>query len=1189
MRAGRGKRERCVSRALGTARSVVALAGVLLLAALVGASPPALAGAWWHLSARAAPTYLPPGQTGLIEASADDLGDAGVTGATSKVTLSDVLPPALRVGEAAAVKAHRAAEQQEEQKNWECALSETQGHQEVSCATKQAIPPYEVLLMEIPVKVQEPAGTETSLTNDVSVRGGEAETGGGTLADASLNSTLNVSEQPVTFGVEEGGYTITPEEEGGAIDTRAGSHPFQLTSTVDFNQTLIEIPQNEGKPPVKEPGAPALPKNLSFSLPPGLLGDIDATEKCSSSDFSSNTPGNHCPRGSVVGVATLTLQEPAKLGYTTAVVPVFNLVPAQGEPARFGFLETGVPIELDTSVRTSGDYGVTITVNDATEAAQVLATQITFWGEPDNSAHDDSRSWPCLRDGVVGATEPCQAPSPRSTIPFLTLPTSCSGPLQTTMTGESWTQNRLEGQYTFQNRLEEPLERLDGCAALAFEPSISIQPEQQPEQARPQERTSTASTPTGLNANVEVAQQGTLTEGQLADADVNDASVTLPPGMLLNPSAANGLQACSQAQIGYLGQGSSDPLAPGTTEPLRFTTEKAECPEASKVGSVHVKTPLLAEELQGWVYLASPAPNGEMGQNPFDSLIALYIVAENEALGLRVKLAGEGKLSEGTGQLTTTFQNTPQVPFEQLKLQFFGGPRGSLSTPPWCGSYTATSTFTAWSGAQREPVSEPAFQITSGPDGESCPSDPLPFAPSFQAGSSDNQGGAFTSFVLNLQRPDGDQALDAITMRLPTGIAALLAKLTPCPEPAPGQEWACGPESLIGQALESSGLGGEPFTLTGQVYLTSGYDGAPFGLLVRTLAKAGPFDLGYVNVRSRINVNPHTAQVTITSDPGSRDEAIPTMLKGIPVQLKRLEVLVDRPEFEFNPTSCAPMKIEGTLKGAQGANANVSSPFQVSGCQNLRFKPAVTASTQGKTSKADGASLKLTFNSKNGEAHVAKTILTIPAILPARLTTIQKACIAATFETNPAACPEGSNIGTAVVHTPVLKNPLTGPIYLVSHGNAAWPDAELVLQGEGVTVILDGQTAIKKGVTTSSFLSVPDAPFETVEATLPEGPHSALTTNLPLKDHYSLCGQKLTIPTALTGQNGTAVNENVKVTVQDCRAATATRTKELTRSQELARALKTCRTKHERLVRRRVTCERDARQRYALTARAHKK
>jgi hypothetical protein len=736
------------------------------------------------------------------------------------------------------------------------------------------------------------------------------------------------------------------------------------------------------------------------------------------------------------------------------------------------------------------------------------------------------------------------------------------------MGGEAWTNGPfeppalLEERYTFESQSGEPLTSLENCQQLQFEPALEIAPEQ--EGHRP---TTSASTPTGLNARVTVDQAGTLTAGLLGDADVRSASVTLPAGMTLNPGAANGLQACSEAQVGYQGPGAVDPFSPGAPEPPRFSASPAACPAASKVGRVKIRTPLLSEELSGSVYLA------EQDRNPFGSLIALYIVAESEKLGLHVKLAGEGHLDESTGQVSTTFTNTPQVPFEELQLELFGGPRGSLATPSACGNYTATSRFEAWSGAHTAPQSEPWFAITRGPGGGSCPSGPLPFAPTLTAGSTSLQAGAFSGFDLSLTDPDGDQALSGLTVQLPQGLAAMLSDVQPCGEPAAAQG-TCPADSHVGRSIASAGYGPEPVSLEGQVYLTGPYEGAPFGIEVLTPAVAGPFNLGDVIVRSRIEVNPHTAQVTIVSDP------FPRFVQGVPVDLKQIIVQVDRPDFQYNPTNCNPARIESTLTGAEGANASLAAPFQVSGCQSLPFKPGVTATTQGKTSKADGASLGLTFRSKTGEAHVAKTILTIPATLPARLTTIQKACVASVFEANPAACPEGSDIGTAVVHTPVLKSPLTGPIYLVSHGNAAWPDAELVLQGEGITVILDGQTAIKKGVTTSSFLSVPDAPFESVEATLPEGPHSALTTNLPLKDHYSLCGQKLTIPTALGGQNGAAVSESVKVSVQGCSAVKAAKAKRLTRKQKLTRALKACRVKHRRSRSQRVACERRVRRRY---------
>ncbi len=1186
---------------------------VAAIAVLAGA-PAALAGPWWRLESRAAPTHLKPGEKGLVLIGADDLGDAGIDGQSSPIRITDTLPEGLSVASASELAPRRSSRRpgeslEAEQATWTCTLT----GRTVTCATTMAIPAYERLNLTIPVQVDLPSGTLTTLQNQVSISGGEvaqenSSSGGGNSAPApgaSLERALHVNPAPTLFGIEEDGYEIFPEEEGGTLDTQAGSHPFQLTSTLALNQT-VEARSEEGKEELR-PSSPALARNLQFYLPPGLLGDVGAAEKCSETDFKALEPGdtNHCPAGSAIGVVAATVTEPNIVKHLTLVVPLFNLEPAPGEPARFGFEAEQVPVILDTSLRSSGDYGVNVGVTNTTQAAQVLGAQVTFWGDPDDPRHDNSRGWACLLDGDYkkSETETCQPPDPRNEVALLTLPTACSGQIASELAGESWPLRSseepppgqvytLNDEFVFQNALEQPLAQLEQCPGLPFNPEISAQPQEAREGNG--QATHQASTPTGMQVEVTLPQTATLDPQSQAEADLKETVVRFPAGQQLNPSAANGLQACSEAQIGYEGlPAQPDSLSPGAGQPLRFSSQPAACPQASELGTVQVKTPLLSEDLTGYLYLAEPAPNGEANRNPFDSLLALYMLVEAPTLGIRVKLAGETTLDPDTGQITASFKNTPQVPFEELRLRLFGGPRGSLATPAHCGNYPTEATFAPWSGQPAvQMLSDPEtaegeFTITSGPGENACPSGALPFALSDTAGSASNLANAFTSFTLQLGRPDGDQALTGLSIELPSGIAALLAKLTPCPEPPAGQEWSCGSESLIGYSREASGVGPEPFALTGQVYLTTGYDGAPFGLLVRTLAQAGPFNLGYVNVRSRINVNPHTAQVTITSDPGPRGEAIPTSLKGIPVDLKRVEVVVNRPEFQFNPTNCAPKTITGTLHGSEGATQDISSPFQVSGCQNLPFKPAVTATTQGKTSKADGASLKLTFKSKGAEAHVATTILTIPATLPARLTTIQKACVAATFEANPAACPEGSDIGIAVVHTPVLKNPVAGPIYLVSHGNAAWPDAELVLQGEGVKVILDGQTAIKKGITTSSFLSVPDVPFETVEATLPEGPHSALTTNLPLKDHYSLCGQHLTIPTALTGQNGTSVNDTVHVAVQGCQAVKASKTRKLTRTQKLTLALETCRKRYKRSRTRRTGCERAARVRYRATKATH--
>jgi hypothetical protein len=398
--------------------------------------------------------------------------------------------------------------------------------------------------------------------------------------------------------------------------------------------------------------------------------------------------------------------------------------------------------------------------------------------------------------------------------------------------------------------------------------------------------------------------------------------------------------------------------------------------------------------------------------------------------------------------------------------------------------------------------------------------------------------------------------------------------VTLCPEPQ-ASVGACPPESQIGRTTVTAGLGPNPFTPPeGKVFITGPYKGAPFGLSIVSPAVAPPFDLGTVVVRSTINIDRNNASLTINSDP------LPLRLRGIPLQLQHINVIVERPgnqEFQFNPTNCEPMKITGTLTGAQGATYPASSNFQVQNCASLPFKPKLTASTQGNASKGNGASLTVKVEAARGHANIGKTRLVLPIALPSRLTTIQKACRDSVFEANPAACDEGSNIGSAIARTPVLKNPLTGPAYLVSHGNASFPDVEFVLQGEGITLVLDGQTDIKKGITTSTFNALPDAPVTTFETTLPEGPHSALTSNVPLSKKFSLCGTKLVMPTTITGQNGAIVKQETNIAVTGCKKA-----KPLTRAQKLAKALKSCKKQFKHKAKKRAACEKKARKKYGV-------
>jgi hypothetical protein len=530
-----------------------------------------------------------------------------------------------------------------------------------------------------------------------------------------------------------------------------------------------------------------------------------------------------------------------------------------------------------------------------------------------------------------------------------------------------------------------------------------------------------------------------------------------------------------------LGVGQGGDHAPG--EYLELGVALAREPEASKVGEATVTTPALPDKLTGALYIGGPA-SGPITAPPYKVFLTLA------GDGVAVKLVGSVQPDPGTGQLTTTFTQNPQLPFSELVLRIKGGARAPLANPDSCGAFTTSSLLTPWS-SPFTPEATPfdTFAIT-GCGGSQ-------FAPSFNGGTV-NQAGSFSPFTLTLSRHDRDFAPFLERFNRGTRFRSELA-----------------------------GDGADPFWESGSVFLTESYKGEPFGLSIVVPAKAGPFDLGNgacdcVVVRAKIEIDPHTSALTITSDP------LPTILQGIPVQLKHVNVTVDRPGFTFNPTNCSQLAISAVLTSEQGATAQESVPFQVANCATLPFKPTFTVLTQGKTSKANGASLHVKVTSGPGQANIGKVKVDLPKQLPSRLTTLQKACTAAQFATDPAGCPAGSVVGTAIAHTPLLTGPLTGPVYLVSHGGAAFPDLEIVLQGEGITLILDGQTDIKKGITISTFNTVPDAPISTFDLVLPEGPHSALAA------YGDLCKSRLTMPTALTGQNGAVIKQTTRIAVSGC-------------------------------------------------------
>jgi hypothetical protein len=1068
---------------------------------------------------------------GQLVVLAENAGDAPVDGGTVPAEVSIALPVGLHaVGIFATAPRPGGGTERD---SIPCSVTT------LSCTFHGLLAPYDAIEVRIDVSNTGAAPGETATAT--------ATGGGAALADGSHVMALAGLS---TFGAES--FEVDPETEGGAAASLAGEHPFQLTTTLTLSQGPDRAAlASMGKPQV-EPVA--LPKDIHVKLPPGLIGNPTTVSACALTQFltfveNNGFGGNECLPDTTVGIASITVEEPLTIkGALTLPVPVFNIAPAVGEPARLGFYIpiAKAPVLLDTALerRPDGSYAVTVNTIDAPEAAGLLDTTITIWGNPADSSHDDTRGWGCLYAARGGSGFPCPTGEGAGAKPFLTLPTSCSGPLEAFGELDSWAHPGV-----FSTVAPQPaLPAIVGCGSLTFKPEVAAAPS-----------STAAASPSGFAFALSSHDEGLVSSGGRAESQVKKVVVTLPEGVTANPSFAAGLGACSEAEY--------------ESETIDSTTGTG-CPSSSKIGEVEVETPLLLERLTGAVYVA------KQSENPFHSLLALYIVVKAPKTGVLVRLAGKLEPNPVTGQLVATFDDNPQVPFSHFMLHFPQGPRSALVTPALCGAYTTRAQLSPW--ASPESVIERTSSFTvSGACSQSLAQEPN--SPSFEAGTVNPTAGAYSSLLVRLRRDDGSQDFSSVAVTLPPGATGKLAGIPQCSDAQiaaaqarnrPGEgalensSPSCPATSAIGTVTVGAGAGPTPFYVTGKAYLAGPYKGAPFSGVFITPAIAGPFDLGVVVVRAGLYIDPTTAQVTTRSDP------LPTILQGIPLDVRSLTVNVDRPEFTLNPTNCAPMTATGQEVSTQGQTAPLSARFQVGNCAGLPFHPKLVASAAGKATKANGTTFSVTVTSAGlGQASIAKVALTLPSTLPTRLTTIQKACLVATFNANPAACPEGSVIGMAKIRTPLLQNPLSGPAYLVSHGSAAFPDVEFVLQGEGVELVLDGKTDIKKGITYSRFESVPDAPFTSFETVLPAGPHSALTSNVPVKERFSLCKAKLTMPTEITAQSGAVIRQTTNVALTGC-----PKVKALTRAQKLAAAMRACKKKKGQ--RARAACQRQARKRY---------
>ncbi len=979
-----------------------------------------------------------------------------------------------------------------------------------------------------------------------------------TNANGAGEGSGMLATQSEGFGIKS--YEISFLNENGTPDTQAGSHPYQFVDSFELNSHFERQESNADSPYIRLPDG--VLKDATFDLPPGFVGDPNATsKKCTGEELRS--PFSGCPPEALVGFLKLNWSDNQVIQESLSS-NIFAMVAPRGVALQLGTNFFYPDLYINNGVAAGGDYPVQATVTDAPTQAPVIKSRLVISGVLANCVQ--------VTPGSGKYSEGCQVDDLSSTShdeferelanrkPFLTMPTGCHGPLRSTMEAESWAEpgNWATKSTVTHNAAGTPVS-LTGCSKLKFPPEISVAAD-----------SSNTSTSSGLTVNVHVPQNAAFNPNGLAESALRDTTVTLPQGVAINPSGGNGLEACTSEpaalaagalgsprdQIGYKGQEELNAEDEPGVKWNTFTPELASplapgsnfCPDGSKVGTVKIKTPLLEHELEGSVYLAS------QDANPFGSLVAMYIVAEDPFSGTLIKLAGEVSLNPQTGQIVATFKNTPDVPFENLELHFFGGERAPLATPTRCGTYTTTAVFTPWDG--NGPVTaESSFKIEHGPGGGPCPGATLPFNPTVSAGATNIQAGAFSPLTVTLNRKDGEQNLKSVEAKLPPGLSGVLSGVELCPEPR-ANEGLCGENSKVGEATIGVGVGNQPFTVTGgKFYLTGPYNGsggctvgtagcAPFGLTFEVPAKAGPFDLANtksnhpacdcVVVRGKIELDPITSAITITTDPPGSPDSIPTSIEGIPLEIQHVNATTTRGDFQFNPTNCSKMSLTGTVLLSEGDSSTISTPFQVTNCAALKFEPKFTVSTSAKTSRTQGASLtaKLTYpNAPFGsQANIKEVKVELPKRLPSRLTTLQKACTAVQFNANPAGCPAASIVGHGKAITPLVPVPLEGPAYFVSNGGEAFPNLIVVLQGYGVTIDLVGDTFISKaGVTSSTFKTVPDQPVTSFELNLPEGPYSALTTT------GNLCTAKnLTIPTEFIAQNGATFHQTTKIAVTGC-------------------------------------------------------
>ncbi len=891
------------------------------------------------------------------------------------------------------------------------------------------------------------------------------------LAENEKGNAVGADQTFLTFAIES--FEAAPS------DLQAGGHPDHLSERFRLS-TAPEDPWGAAFPSFAVVNA----RDIVTTLPPGLVGDPLATPRCPQHELIQAT----CSGATQVGVLRIEgnrQQAPSQ----PHEVPLYNLVPPAGVAAQLGAplpRPVNGDAHVDAGLDAASGYGIEAAALETTAAEGLISVDATIWGVPHDPSHDAERFCPAPGGGEtttgLGGECPSDEELKSDARPFLRNPTSCAAAPTAKLKVDAW---QAPGAFVEAASQMPPLE---GCGEVPFEPSLTLAP-----------TSASADSPTGLDVDLHLPQpQGTSEPGE---ADLRKAVVTLPEGLVVNPASADGLAACSPAQIELEGG------------------KPARCPAAAKIGTVEVSTPLLERPLQGGVYVATPH------DNPFGSLLALYIAVEEPGSGVVVKLAGRVEVDPATGRLTTTFDQSPQLPFEELKLDFFEGPRAALKTPITCGTFTAKGMLTPWTAPEGEDATlSSSFQVDSGAGGSSCIGNAgeAPNTPGFSTGTIAPQAGAYSPFVLRLTRPPGSQTIEGVGVTLPPGLVGRLAGVPYCSEQdiqkaatRDGRAEAAHPDcpaaSEVGTVTVGAGAGSHLLEVPGKAYLAGPYRGAPLSLAVVTPAVAGPFDLGTVVVRTALYVDPATAQIHAVAGP------VPQILEGIPLDVRSIELELGRPQFTLNPTSCEPTAIAGTALSALGQAAPLNERFQVGGCDALPFAPRLVLSLKGGTKRGGHPALKAVLTSQPGEANIAAAQVTLPHSEFLEQGHIQTICTNVQFnegEGHGERCPAESVYGFARAETPLLDHPLEGPVLLRSSQHEL-PDLVAALGGQ-IDVVLDGHIDSAGGRIRNTFEVVPDAPVRSFTLEMEGGDKGLLVNSTDIcghpKAHHALA--------YFAGQNG---------------------------------------------------------------------